>query len=245
MTDLHPHEIRHTAMRDDHPTLVLDSLSGSMNALLGAATVAIAQIEHAGVLVSQRAAPVTAAVSGTFPASLQRLAISLEQGPGYEAISTGLTVVSEDVDHDNRWPAYAAAAGDLGLRSELAVPLIWEERTLGALGLYWTTRNVLDLETLTLAQAFAQQTAATIGLAFKAAQLEYAMATREMIGQATGMLMERYGMCPQSAFNFLRRNSQNTNTKLREIAEEFLRTGTLPELPVHPVRGPIDGAVAG
>ncbi|MBC9821014.1 GAF and ANTAR domain-containing protein [Terrabacter sp. MAHUQ-38] len=226
MHDVHPPP---SAQAAAGPTV--SNLDENMSALLEVASQAIPQIEHAGVLVTHRPAPMTAAASSAFAVSVQQLHLELDEGPCFEALNTGLTVVSEDVRRDRRWPAYGSAAAALGLRSQLAVPLIWENRTVGSLGLYWTTRHVLDVHTLTLAQTFAAQTGATVGLGRKVEQLESAMATRQMIGQATGILMERHGMDATSAFNYLRRNSQNANVKLRDIALEFLRTGALPEPP--------------
>ncbi|MBC9824155.1 ANTAR domain-containing protein [Terrabacter sp. MAHUQ-38] len=80
-----------------------------------------------------------------------------------------------------------------------------------------------------LATAFAAHAAATIATARKVEQLELAMVTRQEIGQAVGILMERHGLTAESAFTYLRRLSQNGNVKLRDLAEELRLTGRLPD----------------
>ena len=81
--------------------------------------------------------------------------------------------------------------------------------------------------------------AALVGWARSTQELQHALVTRQMIGQAVGVLMERYGMGSDAAFNFLRRNSQNANIKLRDVAATFLETGELPQPPKPGRPGPI------
>jgi AmiR/NasT family two-component response regulator len=57
-----------------------------------------------------------------------------------------------------------------------------------------------------------------------------ALDSRNLIGQAQGMLMARYGLTPPKAFAVLRRYSQHHNVKLTELCEQLTTTGQLPHL---------------
>ena len=63
----------------------------------------------------------------------------------------------------------------------------------------------------------------------RAANLQAALATREMIGQAQGILMERERITPDQAFDILRRASQHLNVKLRDVAQNLVDTGERPD----------------
>lgn len=115
-----------------------------------------------------------------------------------------------------------------GLSTVLAVRIAWERKTVGVMTLGSDGPAALPRETVVLATAFAAHAAATVGLARKAEQLELAMVSRQEIGQAVGIPMERYGLTGDAAFAYLRRLSQNTNVKRRDIADQFRLTGRLP-----------------
>ena len=199
----------------------------AMSTMLEAAAAVIPDIDHLGTMVHHTCAPATCAVSDPFAAHMQALQLELGEGPGFEAVATGLPVISDDVEGDARWPAYARAAAARGLHTQLSLPLLWEDRALGALSLYWTEPHLLDAATLTLAQGFAAQTAAVVGLAREREHLTYALKSRQIIGNAVGVLMERHHMGAAAAFTVLQRISQDSNTKLRDVAEQFLSTGQL------------------
>ena len=201
----------------------------AMSTMLEAAAAVIPHIDHLGTMVHDRSAPATCAVSDPFAAQMQALHLELAEGPGFEAVATGLPVISDDIEGDARWPAYARAAAARGLHTQLSVPLLWEDRAVGALSVYWTEAHVLDAATLTLAEGFAAQTAAVVGLAREREHLTHALRSRQMIGNAVGVLMERHHLEAAAAFSVLQRISQDSNTKLRDVAEQFLWTGQLPE----------------
>ena len=68
---------------------------------------------------------------------------------------------------------------------------------------------------------FAAQAAVAIGGALVVTNLNEAMESRKIIGQATGILMERFRIDEAHAFAYLRRESSHRNVKLREIAAEL------------------------
>jgi AmiR/NasT family two-component response regulator len=71
-----------------------------------------------------------------------------------------------------------------------------------------------------------------------------AIDSRHLIGQAQGILMERFKLSPERAFSVLRRHSQQHNIKLHQVAGELISTGKLPAEAVA-VAEPADPSIAG
>jgi GAF domain-containing protein len=115
------------------------------------------------------------------------------------------------------------AAVKLGLKSQLAVRLYLDERgTLGGLNMYSTHSDDIDDQAPALADLLATHAALALGKAREVDDLHQALRTRELIGQAVGMLMVQYRLDPDAAFAFLARTSSHSNTKLRDIAAQMV-----------------------
>jgi GAF domain-containing protein len=144
----------------------------------------------------------------------------LRQGPCFESATEEAYVVSSNLAADPRWPEYTKAALAAGIRAQAGVPLFDAPRFQGALNLY--SPHVGAFEDLgPLGALFSHQAAVVIGYAQEISDLRQAVATRQEIGTAIGVLMERYQLSEDGAFAFLARLSQERNVKLREIAREF------------------------
>jgi hypothetical protein len=144
----------------------------------------------------------------------------LQQGPCYESATDEAYVVSSNLAADSRWPDYTDAALAAGIRAQAGIGLFDARRFRGALNLY--SPHVGAFEDLgPLGALFSHQAAVAIGYAQEVSDLRQAMATRHLIGQAIGVVMERYQLSEERAFAFLARLSQDRNIKLREIAREF------------------------
>lgn len=144
----------------------------------------------------------------------------LQQGPCYESATDQAYVVSSDLAADPRWPEYSAAALAAGVHAQAGIGLFDAARFQGALNLY--ARQVGAFEDLgPLGALFSHHAAVAISYAQEISDLRQAVATRQQIGQAVGVVMERYQLNEERAFAFLARLSQDRNTKLREIAREF------------------------
>jgi GAF domain-containing protein len=153
----------------------------------------------------------------------------LGQGPCVEAIRSEEIVWSPDVASDQRWPQWGArAAAELGVASMLCFQLYTSESTHGALNLYGTEVDAFTAADRVLAGSFAAVAAAAIRSAETEDQLHSAVASRMMIGQAQGILMERFNLSASNAFAVLSRISQHTNTKLVTVADEIVRTRKVP-----------------
>lgn len=153
----------------------------------------------------------------------------LREGPCVDATVEVHNVTASDLGADDRWPRWGPPAAELGLRSIISATLhAAGNRRLGALNVYGYARNQFtprDVETVRL---FAAHATAALWSALESANLRAALETRTQIGQAVGILMHRYDMTPEQASNVLKRYSQQSNTKLRTLADTVVLQRGLP-----------------
>ena len=186
--------------------------------------------DHVGVsLVEHRAIRTPAATSERLR-ELDEAQYDLGQGPCREAIRAQSTVTVGDLESDPRWPQWGEAmVRELGIRSSLSFRLFTDdEDSWGALNLYSYEPHAFSREDIDQGQTVAEMASVVLARAINDEQLARALATRTTIGQATGILMERFGLDPDPAFDVLRRLSSQQNLKLRDVAEEVVRTRRLP-----------------
>jgi GAF domain-containing protein len=156
------------------------------------------------------------------------------EGPAFDAINQGGTVYVEDLADDPRWVSFGPGAAQAGVRSALALRLSDDASRGAALILYARYPRAFGA----LDRAKGVILAAMAGLALSAAEahqdevrdsIQGALATREMIGQAQGILMEREHITADQAYDILRRASQHLNTKIRDVAQALVDTGQSPQ----------------
>jgi ANTAR domain len=164
----------------------------------------------------------TLASTGRLALEADLVQYRLKEGPCYETVTGGPTLTSGRLGSDSRWPLYGPEVARLGVRSQLAVLLSHDSETLG-LNLYSTVADSLD-DVDGIAELFAIYVRAILGHAQDVENWVKAVDSRTLTGQATGILMERYHLSPAAAFDFLIRISQTTNTKLRTIAADIVKT---------------------
>lgn len=165
----------------------------------------------------------TRAFAGDLVLQLDQVQYDLGEGPCVDSLNETHVVSAPAIRHDRRWPRYVPLALDLGLRSQLAVKLYLDaEGTLGGLNLYSTTSEEIVPDAVALADLFAAHAAIALGHARERETLNEALHSRKVIGQAIGIVMERYEMDEDRAFAFLVRASSHGNIKLREIAQEIV-----------------------
>lgn len=148
----------------------------------------------------------------------------LREGPCYEAAVDTVHVTSPDIANDGRFPRYAPVVLRAGIRAQAGVRLFESPDSNGALNLYSSRLGAFeDLGALSL--LFAHQSAMALDYARQIDQLQEAISTRQLIGQAVGMVMERFSIDEARAFGFLTRLSSHENVKLRVVAERLLQAG--------------------
>lgn len=178
-------------------------------------------------LVTGRRTVQSRAASGELPLMVDALQGEKGQGPCLDAAYDERVVRVPDLSSDERWPDFAQAAYDVGARSMLSIQLFVEGDKLGALNLYGEDVNVFDEESEQIALLVAAHAAIAFSDAKEIAQLTQALDTRDLIGQAKGILMERFKITPQQAFLVLTKASSDSNMKLRDVAEHLASSGEI------------------
>ncbi|WP_210441394.1 GAF and ANTAR domain-containing protein [Nocardioides xinjiangensis] len=148
----------------------------------------------------------------------------LQEGPCYEAAVDTVHITAPNLAADERFPRYAPVALRAGIRAQAGIRLFDADGSNGALNLYSSRVGAFeDLGALSL--LFAHQSAMALDYARQIDQLQEAVRSRQVIGQAVGVVMERYSVDEARAFGFLTRLSNNENLKLRLVAERLLEAG--------------------
>jgi GAF domain-containing protein len=145
----------------------------------------------------------------------------LQEGPCYQASVEPGPIVSSDLGADERFPKYGPVALGEGIRAQIGVRLFDTRRSNAALNLYSANVGAFD-DVTSLGALFAHQSAQAIAYAQEVGNLSEAVRTRTVIGQAVGIVMERYGLNDERAFAFLQRLSSHRNVKLRQVAQEII-----------------------
>jgi GAF domain-containing protein len=211
-----------------------ESLEATLSRVAGLACRTLDACDMASVTMMTGGRPSTPVQTDPTAGDLDSAQYRSEKGPCLQAYSVNEVVrgtISESAEH---WPEFTAAAVEAGVRSVLAVPLVVNELPLGALNLYSKTVESYDETAEETAVLFSEQAAVACANAevywrtySLTEHLREALESRDVIGQAKGILMARRGCTPDAAFEALRKVSQHRNIKLREIAEQVVYLGDL------------------
>jgi GAF domain-containing protein len=184
---------------------------------------------HAGVALSVRGRPDVPAATDPVVAQIYAWQLELRSGPLIESMREHRTLLIRDTATDGRWPDWVAKVLALGVRSVLDVPLTTASGTVGVLGLYSARPDAFDTDDEAVATILARHASVAVATARREQNLIAAVDARKLVGQAMGILMERYDVDSDRAFAILKRYSQDTNTKLRDVAQQLVTTRQLPD----------------
>lgn len=187
--------------------------------------------DEVGITILTNDRPHTAAYSTVHTLEIDAVQYALDEGPCLDAARTREEQsVSDLCTDDGRWPAFAQAVREDGMRSLYAVPLTSGGECVGAINLYAWERNAFDGLDAALVRVAASRCADAVlalmrldGMRRLAGQLEQAMASRAVIEQAKGVIMALRGVPEHEAFDILRKTSQDRNVKVRVLAEKVIR----------------------
>jgi GAF domain-containing protein len=183
----------------------------------------------AGVVLVHRGKDLqTAGVTDGRVEQADRLQLAYGEGPCVPVSRAHHSVTIRDTVVDRRWPRWSPEVAELGLRSMLTVWLFTSRSTLGALNLYRNRPGKVTAADEATAQLLAALTAVAIATIQQSSTLTKAVDARTRIGQAQGLLMERFAINADQAFAVLRRYSQDSNVKLQIVADELVTTRRLP-----------------
>ncbi|MBM2620778.1 GAF and ANTAR domain-containing protein [Actinoplanes sp. LDG1-06] len=182
----------------------------------------------AGVIELERGRLTPKATLGDPPRVLDRLQQEQNTGPCIDAARDQQVVVVDDTATDRRWPGIAATAVAQGVCSMLCLPLWVDGHRLGTLSLYGEQSHAFAAAERRLAAFYATLAALALADSRRVAQLTLALESRDLIGQAKGILAERLRITPEAAFALLKKTSQDTNQRLVAVAEKLVGTGEWP-----------------
>ena len=183
---------------------------------------------HATVSLTARRRPTATTATGAVGRAFDELQRTLGEGPSLDAQAGHDTLRVDDLPTERRWPALAARWQETGVRSALVLPLSVSGHELGVLGLLSGERAAFDDEAERWGLLVAGWGAVAVSVASQVEGLQLANANRTVIGQAEGILMERFKIDADEAFALLARTSQDLNRKLFAVAEDVVRTGEVP-----------------
>ncbi len=217
------------------------SMGATLQQIVDFAVATVEGCDAAGISLLTGTGVTTPVYSAPIALEIDTLQYEAGQGPCLDAIASEAAVYADDLADDARWPIFGPRAAAYGMRSLLSFRLAGA-RTFGALNLYAHLPRAYGVIDRAKALIFATHAGVALGAAEAlddanaalAAQvsmvenLRGALASREVIGQAEGILIERERITPDQAFNVLRRASQHLNIKLREVATYVVETGEVP-----------------
>ncbi|MGH3783771.1 MAG: GAF and ANTAR domain-containing protein [Pseudonocardiaceae bacterium] len=223
-------------------TLFADpTVRGTLQQIVDFAVATVEGCDAAAITVLTGTQATTPVYSDPIALKIDALQYETGQGPCLDAITTEVVVYAEDLAADPRWPCFGPRAVALGMRSLLSYRLS-DNGTRAALNLYARLPRAYGATDRTKALIFAAHAGIALGAAEaredaaislsselrRVENLRGALTSREVIGQAEGILIERERITADQAFAVLRRASQHLNIKLREVAQYVVETGEVP-----------------
>ena len=180
--------------------------------------------EYAGVTVTRNAKHIdTPAATHKWPILLDEIQQRHREGPCLTAAWEEKTIHVADLETDERFPLYRRdALEQTPIRSVMAFQMFIAGETMGALNVYAETPNAFGQVSRDMGLIFAAHSSVAWNAARRDEQFKRALASRDTIGQAKGMIMERYGVNAVQAFEVLRKLSQDSNVPLVQVASELV-----------------------
>ncbi|MTB86984.1 GAF and ANTAR domain-containing protein [Aeromicrobium senzhongii] len=184
--------------------------------------------EDSGIMLAKAKGRVETFAGTSAPVEIAHdLQAELDEGPCLDAIRTGASSYLVVKLPDARWPRWSLRARDLGYRSTISARMEAAGRRFGSLNVYDTREVAFTRADLEVLELLASHAAVAYANAETNVNLRVALDSRNVIGQAQGVLMQVYDLDAETAFAYLRRISQTENVRLIEVAQELLRTRSL------------------
>jgi GAF domain-containing protein len=181
------------------------------------------------VLIIGKQKPEIMALTDPKLARLYREQIATGAGPLITVIEQGQTLLIPDVLTETRWSqAWVGQALAAGIRSAVHLALKGRTRPAAVLSLYSARPDAFSADDVAVAHILARHAAVAIATSRRDAHMATAVDARKLVGEAMGILMERYDLDGDRAFEVLKRYSQASNRKLRDVAQELIDTRKLP-----------------
>ena len=222
--DVPPHVGKITTIPAD--TEVVD---GALRLVVALARATVGGADGVSVSLRRHGHLATVAASDQTIADMDASQYATGEGPCVDASVNGRWFHAESLDTETRWPAFTPRAQALGINAILSSPLLAEDRPVGALNIYSRTAMAFAPKDQELASVFATEASLVLtsaGVDVTDEQLSSrrneALATRRLIAQAEGVIMEREGVEADGAYSMLCDYSRTSNRPFREWAEDVV-----------------------
>ncbi len=197
------------------------SVQATLQKIVDLAVETIDGCEHACVSVVEGKRISTPASSNDIPRRVDAIQYETGEGPCLDAIRDHQVFQTDDLVEEKRWPSFSQRAfEETGVSSMLCFRLFVEQETLGGLNLSSTRRAAFGDEDRAVGSVFAAHAGVALSTSRHGEHMETALQSRDLIGQAKGIIMAKQGVTADEAFDILRRGSQRLNIKLRELARQ-------------------------
>jgi len=195
-----------------------------LDELVEHAAVEIPGAQYAGITVTRNAKNIdTPAATHKWPILLDEVQQRHREGPCLTAAWEEKIIHVADLETDDRFPLYRQdALEQTPIRTIMAFQLFIADQTMGALNVYAEQPHAFDQTSKEIGRVFAAHSSVAWNAARREEQFKRALASRDTIGQAKGMIMERYGVNAVQAFDVLRKLSQDSNVPLVQVASELV-----------------------
>ena len=219
-------ELARLTLSDQSLETVMDTIARlTKQSIRGASEVSVTLVE--------RGEPTTVASTGQLASDLDERQYERGYGPCLASVEGGEPVVINDMSADPRWRDWASQAVERGAHSSLSIPVPVQREVLAAINVYSTDANAFDQDSIKLAETFSGYAGVALAnmhlyqaQAQVAEQLQNAMQSRAVIEQAKGILMGERRCDAREAFDVLVALSQDTNRKLRDVAQALVDRAT-------------------
>lgn len=210
-------------IRDVHTRRTTD-IDAVLSELTQSAVDYVSGAQYSGITIAGRDGKVrTAAATGHYPVVLDEIQQRVEDGPCLAAAWEQHIIRIDDMETEQRWSAYCREVlAETPIRSVVAFQLYADNQTMGALNFYAETPGAFDADAVESGLIIATHAALMWSLMRRDEQFRSALASRDIIGQAKGMLMERYTIDAGQAFEVLKKLSQSSNTPLIDVARDIV-----------------------
>ncbi len=205
-----------------------DDLDTTLERITALAVETIAGCDSASITEVNGREVIARASTNELPRAVDAIQYETGEGPCLDAIRERQVFRTGDLATETRWPAFSLRAKAVGAVSMMSFRLFVQNDTMGALNLLSRHEAAFDDDAVAVGAVFASHAALALSTARHDADMDLALQSRDVIGQAKGILMATRHVDADGAFDLLRTCSQHLNRKLLEVARDVARTGTLP-----------------
>jgi hypothetical protein len=205
--------------------MAASTVEGTMQTIVDATVELIDDCDHASISHMRGQSLVSASSNDDIGIHLDGIQTGAGEGPCLDAIRTGEIIHCDDLGNDERWPVYGPRAVEAGgINSSVGIPLHDGRRVVGALNLFADAKGALGahVESDAVASILAAHATPALVAALYREDMQAALVSRDVIGQAKGILMTRSGIDQDEAFEMLKKASQRMQVKLAEVARRLV-----------------------